>query len=65
MYPPEPPGYWKFKLVAGAAVIAAFAGGSFALQADLATSEGIARAATGAAAIALSIAGFLYYWRSI
>lgn len=65
MLPPEPPGYWKFKLVAGGALWAAIVGGGLALEADLATATGIAQAAAGAALVALSIAGFLYYWRSL
>ena len=65
LLPPEPPGYWKFKLVAGGAFWAAVVGGGFALEADLTTTNGIAQAAAGAALVALSIAGFLYYWRSI
>jgi hypothetical protein len=65
LLPPEPPGYWKFKLVASGAFWAAVGGGVFALDSDPTTASGIARAAAGAAVVVLSIGGFLYYWRSL
>jgi hypothetical protein len=52
--PPEPQGYWKFKVMALGAFWLAVAGGGFALDADLATGEGLAQAAAGAAIVALS-----------
>ena len=65
LLPPEPPGYWKFKLVAGAALWAAFGGGLLVLNSNLATAVGIASAAAGAVLVVLSMAGFLYYWRRL
>ena len=65
LLPPEPPGYWKFKLMAGGAFWLAIGGGAFALDSDLTTAGGMARAAAGGAVVVLSIAGFLYYWRRI
>ena len=63
--PPEPPDYWKFKLVAGGASLAAVTGGLWVLDADLSTAAGIAWAVMGAVMVVASLAGFIYYWRSV
>ena len=65
LLPPEPPDYWKFKLVAGAAAFAGVTGGLWVLDSDLTTAGGIAWAVVGAVMVLASIAGFVYYWRSV
>jgi hypothetical protein len=62
--PPEPPDFWKFRLVAGVAALTAAGGLALIADSDMTTAGGIA-AAAGAALVALSLAGFGHYWRSI
>lgn len=65
LLPPEPPDYWRFKLVAGGAVWAGVSGGVLVLKSDLSTAGGIAWAVAGVAMVVLSVSGFIYYWRSV
>jgi hypothetical protein len=65
LLPPEPPDFWKFRLVAGVAAVAAVGGLTLIADSDLATLGGMAGAAAGAASVALSLAGFLHYWHNL